>query len=176
MKYQHDEVEKAEEYVPSKEVGKLGLYFIYHTHRRSGISVLFQYEAMRRDISIYPPYRDLHMLNLRFLVWRQFPEYFFRILVTFNFGIYIHIWMSIRGVRTSPASATSTSTTTTATMTSKATTTAKSSSNATAYSYFVYSKCSIIGIVLTCASFHIFELDKTSTEQILEFIKSLFRN
>ena len=92
-----------------RRLAKLGLKCRYKIWRWNRISVQVQYEAMRREISIYPLCSYIHLLNLIFLVLRQQPEFFFRLLERFNFNIDISIWMAIRGLSTSPAQSTSAS-------------------------------------------------------------------
>ena len=75
---------------------KWGLDCRYHTRIWNGISVRFQYDTMRRGISIYTPCRDLYLLKLRLLLWRQLIELFFRILARFNFDIAICRWRAIQ--------------------------------------------------------------------------------
>ena len=159
-----------------RRLEKWGFDWRYITQGWNRISVRFQYEAMRRGIFIYTPWRNLHMLDLRFMMWRQLPELFFGILGNFNFNIAIRRWRTVRVVRTFPDSDTSLSTNTTSTATTKATMNVKSSSTTTSCSYCVDTKCLILGIVLTYSSCRRFELAKISNEQIVEFIKILFGN
>ena len=155
---------------------KWGLNCKYHTRRWNRISIRVQYESMRRSIQIYPPCRNLHLLELIIIVWRKLPKLFSRKLASINFNISIFRWSVIRGVRTSPVSATSVFTTTTATATAKDTTTAKYFSTYMSCSCCVDLKCIIFGIVLKFPSCHRFELANISTKQIVEFVESLFRN
>ena len=125
---------------------------------------------MRRVIYIYPPCCNIRLLNLRFMVWRKLPEFFFRILERFNFYFDVCICRAIRGVNNSSASVMSASTTTTANANTKATTTSKYSLTAKSCSYCVDPKCIILGIVFTCPYCNIFVLAKIINEQIVEFI------
>ena len=150
---------------------KWGLNCRYHNRRWNCISVRVQYDAMRRVKSIYLTCYYIHIMNLRFIVWIQLPEFFFRIFASFNVNIVIHRWTVIRGVRTSPTLDTSASTINKATENIKATMNAKSSSTITSCFYCVGLKCLIIWILFTCSSYHIFELAKISTEQIVYFTK-----
>ena len=150
-----------------RRLKKWGLVYRYHTRRWNSIQFRVQYESTRRGVSIYPPCSDLHLMNLIFLMRRQLPELFFRILESFNLDIDIRRWRAIRGVKTCPDSSISASTTTMNTTSAKPTTNYKYSSTATVCSYCVDLKCLILLIVLTCSSCQVFELAKIITDQIV---------